>query len=341
MQVAASNDQRRADGGGLVQGAVVTTPPIAAPSALFVAGLLGGVASTLAGHPFDTIKVRLQTQSVGPGIVPRYSGPLDCLRTIIKEESFRGLFKGIVAPLGTRAIINALGFASFGMTLEALQGPQADVPKSGNSSTLWHIVLAGAVTGITVSPITTASELVKIRLQVQRGPGWFDPKEHFPGALRGTRMYVQENGFFALFRGFRGTLCRDVIAYPSFFLAYFTVRHHLDAVDKEFSWVTPFVSVAAGGAAGMASWASAYPFDLWKSNVQRALTFPATPGHLSFRYFIATRYRDLGFRGLFTGMWPTMLRAIPVNSAKLLVYDLVVRCFAHNSTGRQRPRDSS
>ena len=61
--------------------------------------------------------------------------------------------------------------------------------------------------------------------------------------------------------------------------------------------MTPFVSVAAGGVAGMASWASAYPFDLWKSNVQRALTFPATPGHLSFRYFIATRYRDLGFRG--------------------------------------------
>lgn len=36
---------------------VVTTPPLASPPALFVAGLLGGVASTLAGHPFDTIKV--------------------------------------------------------------------------------------------------------------------------------------------------------------------------------------------------------------------------------------------------------------------------------------------
>jgi hypothetical protein len=73
--------------------------------------------------------------------------------------------------------------------------------------------------------------------------------------------------------------------------------HTQDAVDKTFSWVTPFVSVAAGGVAGMASWASAYPFDLWKSNVQRALDFPTTPGHLSFRYFIATRYRDLGIRG--------------------------------------------
>lgn len=328
MQVAAGNDPRRQkDGSGVFVTGAVTTPPIASPSALFVAGLLGGVASTLAGHPFDTIKVRLQTQSVGPGIVPRYSGPIDCLRTIVREESFRGLFKGISAPLGTRAIINALGFASFGMTLEALQGGAG---KSASASSLCHIVAAGVATGVTVSPLTTAAELVKIRLQVQRGRGWFDPREHFPGALRGTRMYVRENGFWALFRGFRGTLCRDVIAYPSFFITYFSVRHHLDAVDKTFSWVTPLVSVAAGGVAGMASWASAYPVDLWKSNVQRALDFPAAPGHLCFRHFIATRYRDLGVRGLFTGMGPTMLRAIPVNSAKLLVYDLVVRCFAHN-----------
>jgi hypothetical protein len=52
-------------------------------------------------------------------------------------------------------------------------------------------VMAGAVTGITVSPITTASELVKIRLQVQRGPGWFDPKEHFPGTLIHPRLGKQ------------------------------------------------------------------------------------------------------------------------------------------------------
>jgi hypothetical protein len=36
---------------------------------------------------------------VGPGIVPRYGGPLDCLRTIVKEESFRGLFKGTLLGL--------------------------------------------------------------------------------------------------------------------------------------------------------------------------------------------------------------------------------------------------
>jgi len=306
----------------------VTTPPIASPRILFMAGFLGGVASTLVGHPFDTIKVRLQTQPMGHGVRPQYLGPIHCLRTITREETFRGLFKGISAPLCTRAIINALAFSSFGMTLKAMREHQSDSQNASESASLWHIVVAGVVTGIAVSPITTASELVKIRLQVQSSRGWFDPKEHFPGLVRGTRMYIQENGFWALFRGFSGTLCRDALAYPAFFITYLTVRHHLDAVDKTFSWVTPFVSLAAGGTAGMVSWTSGYPFDLWKSNVQRALTFPATADHLSFRTFITNRYHQLGLRGLFTGMGPTMLRAIPVNSAKLLVYDLVVRCFS-------------
>jgi hypothetical protein len=63
MQVGANQnvDQKRRTkenvGGGRLVNGEVTTPPIASPGALFVAGLLGGVASTLAGHPFDTIKV--------------------------------------------------------------------------------------------------------------------------------------------------------------------------------------------------------------------------------------------------------------------------------------------
>lgn len=40
------------------------------------------------------MQVRLQTQSVGPGIIPRYSGPIDCFRTMAREEGFRSLFKG-------------------------------------------------------------------------------------------------------------------------------------------------------------------------------------------------------------------------------------------------------
>ena len=46
-----------------------------------VAGTCGGIAVTLVGHPFDTVKVRLQTQ---PSDKPIYNGVVDCVKKTIK-----------------------------------------------------------------------------------------------------------------------------------------------------------------------------------------------------------------------------------------------------------------
>jgi len=48
-----------------------------------VAGTVGGVALVLVGHPLDTLKVRLQTQSVTN---PVYSGMVDCAKKTIAGE---------------------------------------------------------------------------------------------------------------------------------------------------------------------------------------------------------------------------------------------------------------
>uniref|UniRef100_A0A915L4U1 Uncharacterized protein n=1 Tax=Romanomermis culicivorax TaxID=13658 RepID=A0A915L4U1_ROMCU len=56
----------------------------------FAAGLVGGAAGVLVGHPFDTVKARLQTQHLG-GI---YKGTLHCFTEIARKESFLGLYKG-------------------------------------------------------------------------------------------------------------------------------------------------------------------------------------------------------------------------------------------------------
>ncbi|CAK7315559.1 Mitochondrial basic amino acids transporter [Vulpes lagopus] len=44
----------------------------------------GCVAGVLVGHPFDTVKVRLQVQSAEK---PQYRGTLHCFQSIIKQES--------------------------------------------------------------------------------------------------------------------------------------------------------------------------------------------------------------------------------------------------------------
>ena len=59
------------------------------------AGGVGGVCAVVVGHPFDLVKVRLQTAEKGV-----YSGAMDVVRrTIAREGLARGLYAGVSAPL--------------------------------------------------------------------------------------------------------------------------------------------------------------------------------------------------------------------------------------------------
>lgn len=60
-----------------------------------VAGGVGGVFAVVVGHPFDLVKVRLQTAEKGV-----YSGAMDVVRkTVAKEGLARGMYAGVSAPL--------------------------------------------------------------------------------------------------------------------------------------------------------------------------------------------------------------------------------------------------
>jgi solute carrier family 25 carnitine/acylcarnitine transporter 20/29 len=59
------------------------------------AGAFGGVCAVIVGHPFDLVKVRLQTAEKGV-----YSGAIDVVRKSIARDGLRrGLYAGVSAPL--------------------------------------------------------------------------------------------------------------------------------------------------------------------------------------------------------------------------------------------------
>src|SRR2546421_10945333 len=61
----------------------------------FSAGAVGGFCAVIVGHPFDLVKVRLQTAEKGV-----YNGAIDVVRkTIAKEGLARGIYAGVSAPL--------------------------------------------------------------------------------------------------------------------------------------------------------------------------------------------------------------------------------------------------
>lgn len=73
-------------------------------------GSAAGIVGKYIEYPFDTVKVRLQSQ---PDQVPlRYTGPLDCFKKSLQQDGFLGIYRGISAPLVGAAVETSTLFFS-------------------------------------------------------------------------------------------------------------------------------------------------------------------------------------------------------------------------------------
>src|SRR4051812_3328429 len=123
---------------------------------------IAGIAGKYIEYPFDTVKVRLQSQ---PDHLPlRYTGPLDCFKQGLRSDGVLGLYRGISAPLvGAALETSSLFFwervAREGLFKSGLYERENPLPLSA----LW---LTGAISGAFTSLVLTPVELVKCKIQV-------------------------------------------------------------------------------------------------------------------------------------------------------------------------------
>lgn len=123
----------------------------------WVSGLAGGTAQVIAGHPFDTIKVRLQTSN-------NYKGAIDCLAKTVRSETVLGLYKGVTSPLIGIGFCNAVLFSANGTFRAVLHNEERE-----RQLGLGRIALAGFFAGGVMAAVNCPIELLKVRLQIQDG----------------------------------------------------------------------------------------------------------------------------------------------------------------------------
>lgn len=88
-----------------------------------VCGSIAGVVGKYIEYPFDTVKVRLQSQ---PHHLPlQYTGPLDCFTKSLKQDGFLGIYRGISAPLVGAAVETSCLFFSVSMCIRKAEGGTA------------------------------------------------------------------------------------------------------------------------------------------------------------------------------------------------------------------------
>mmetsp|Transcript_33433 Transcript_33433/g.40969 ORF Transcript_33433/g.40969 Transcript_33433/m.40969 type:complete len:299 (-) Transcript_33433:434-1330(-) len=260
-----------------------------------LSGTGGGIAQVAAGHPLDTIKVRLQTQVPGPDGKMPFAGMMDCAKKTFSHEGLGGLYKGAASPLLGAMAHNAGIFFSYG---QARKFTGADVP----GCELYRFFLAGALAGGTlITIVETPVDLLKIKLQAQVGKGEFE------GVFDAAKKITRTHGFGGVYQGVAATWLRNI---PCFGLYFFGAEFGYRLVCPPLEEHTPtqaFLGGLVGGAcAGFGFWGILYPLE----TVRIIL-------HIAYVYTkpILTLMAENGIATFFKGYTPSLARAVPVNSA--------------------------
>lgn len=281
-------------------------------------GTFGGAAQLIVGHPFDTIKVKLQSQPAPlPGQPPKYAGAMDAVKQTLAGEGPRGLYKGMGAPLATVAAFNAVLFTVRGQ-MEGLLRSQPGAPLTVNQQ-----VICGAGAGVAVSILACPTELIKCRLQAQSalgGSGSVGVAVKYSGPMDVARHVLKsEGGMKGLFKGLVPTLGREVPGNAIMFGVYEATKQYF-AGGQDTSGLGRGTLIVAGGLAGAAFWGVVYPTDVVKSVIQvDDYKNPKYSGSIdAFRKILAKE----GVKGLYKGFGPAMGRSVPANAACFLVYEV-------------------
>ncbi|XP_072344048.1 mitochondrial carnitine/acylcarnitine carrier protein-like isoform X2 [Scyliorhinus torazame] len=227
-----------------------------------LAGGVGGVCLILAGHPLDTVKVRLQTQPKAlPGHSLLYQGAIDCLRKTVTSEGLSGLYKGMAAPILAITPVTAVVFFGYGLGKKLQQKHPED------TLTRPQLFAAGMVAGVFSTVILGPVERIKCLLQIQAGAG----TTTYAGPTDCVRQLYKQSGLAGIYKGTVLTLLRDVPASGVYFLSYEWLKDILTPKGQSVCDLSAPRILLAGGMAGIFNWMVAIPADVVKSRFQTGL----------------------------------------------------------------------
>ena len=288
-----------------------------------VCGSTAGVVGKYIEYPFDTVKVRLQSQPDGQPL--RYTGPLDCFKKSLQRDGFIGIYRGISAPLLGAAIENSALFFSYRLAGDALkasgiypelkQHPERDLPYSGM---LYCGMAAGAVTSLFLTPI----ELVKCKMQVPvETPGGVIAR---PAITTVIASIYRHQGVLGYWHGQFGTFIRETGGGAAWFGGYegmkkvFKSRNGTANGDDDLQVWQRMVS---GSVAGAAYNFMFYPADTIKSRMQTEDVKRLTGGNSTFSAVGKALWQQHGIKGMYRGCGITVGRSIPSSAFIFTIYE--------------------
>ncbi|KAL4808272.1 mitochondrial carrier domain-containing protein [Aspergillus unguis] len=286
----------------------------------FWAGYISGALGIIIGNPLDLIKVRLQAGSFTTDSISQ--------RQLTRFESTSSLVRGAAAPILGYGALNALLFVSYNRSLTFLDSSITD-PTNPQNCPLYKLWLAGALGGIASWTVSSPTEFIKCRAQLDSRPGvssWTVAKD-----------ILQNRGWRGLYFAGGITCARDSIGYGFYFWSYEYCKRLMSSPVDDTNNLAVKV-LLCGGIAGIVTWASVFPLDVIKTRLQASTmagcseTSPLLQTQSSRRTLSSFElareiYRTEGFKPFYRGLGVCSLRAFVVNAAQWATYEWLMRYF--------------
>lgn len=270
----------------------------------FSCGGAAGSLAVLVSQPFDVVRIRMQTTS--RQLVTCFSqssssiGVVSCALALLRNEGTRGFYRGVASPVVMAGTRNAC----------ILFGYDSSLKKLGATNLSSH-ALAGIAGGLLAVPITTSSELVKVRAQVR------------PAISRGlaglevevVREISKRDGLRGFTCGASLTAARDGMYRSIYFPLYESLVRAW--MGKTTGKRPAHVSLIAGGLAGMVPWTITYPIDVLKTHWQSGKRYGAS----TILGMLRCGLQIEGPQWLCRGLAPTLLRACVMNATAWTTYE--------------------
>jgi hypothetical protein len=167
-----------------------------------LAGGIGGTTGDMLMHSLDTVKTRQQGD---PHMPPKYTSMGNTYYTIWRQEGVRrGLYGGVQpAFLGS--------FSGTVLFFGAYEWSKRFMIDMGIAPSISYFT-AGLFADLAAAPAYVPSEVLKTRLQLQgrHNNPYFNSGYNYRSTLDAARTIARQEGFGALFYGYKATLWRDL-----------------------------------------------------------------------------------------------------------------------------------
>lgn len=284
----------------------------------FIVGGLSGCFATCCIQPVDMIKVRLQL--AGEGGAHGTKSPINMLRTVLKNEGARALYKGLDAGLIRQLTYSTARLGLFRVFSDKLK----EMSQSGDPTSrppplpLWKKAVAGLAAGGIAAAFGNPADLSLIRMQADATlPP--EARRNYTGIVNAVTRIIKEEGVLGLWRGSFPTVLRAMSLNMGMLATNDQCKEML-APSLGHGWAT---TLTASAISGFFAVTLSLPFDFLKTRLQKMRPDPVT-GELPYKGVLHAAVKITkteGITAFYTGYPTYYIRIAPHAMITLISMD--------------------